>query len=132
MPNKVIRHDTGRIIAMRTFTVSFVALLVLASLTTAPFQATSLAAGAWYSGGTLHKAKMKQWSRAPYADRLATSADFVTKMLQIDGKRIPPVNQLKPIAKELEICTSAMNKDGVADNQGVATMAATCWIFMKQ
>jgi len=85
----------------------------------------------WYSGGTLHMAKMKQWSQTAYANRLATSADFVTTMLQMDGKRIPPVDQLKPIAMELETCISTSNKGGVANTQKVSTMAAACWILMK-
>src|SRR5688572_4009827 len=29
---------------------------------------------AWYEGGTLHHAKMKEWSRAEYANKLATAA----------------------------------------------------------
>ena len=89
-------------------------------------------AKAWYSGGTLHSAKMSEWSRAPYENRLATSADFVTKLLQTDGKTIPPVDELKPLARELETAISTANKDGLANNQDVATVAATCWVLMNQ
>ncbi|MFQ5641380.1 MAG: hypothetical protein ACE5IR_25655 [bacterium] len=87
---------------------------------------------AWYSGGTLHGAKMSEWSRSPYANRLATSADFVTKMMQMDGMTIPPVNQIRPMAEKLEGNISAANKDGIANSQDVATVAATCWVLMKQ
>ncbi len=87
---------------------------------------------AWYSGGTLHGATMSEWSRSPYADRLATSADFVTKMMQMDGQTIPPVDEIRPMAEQLERNISAANTDGVADNQGVATVAATCWVLMKE
>lgn len=87
---------------------------------------------AWYSGGTLHASKMTEWSRAPDADRLATSADFSTRMMQIDGTTIPPIGQLRITAEKLERCISAANQDGVADSQDVATVAATCWILLKQ
>jgi len=86
----------------------------------------------WYSGGTLHAAKMSEWSGSSYANRLATSADFVTKMMQRDGKTIPPVDHIRPLAETLERNISAANTDGVADSQDVATIAATCWILMKQ
>jgi hypothetical protein len=75
---------------------------------------------------------MSEWSRSRYANRLATSADFVTKMMQMDGMRIPPVDRLKPLAEKLERNISAANADGVADSQDVATIAATCWILMKE
>ncbi|NQT14220.1 MAG: DUF4339 domain-containing protein [Planctomycetes bacterium] len=78
---------------------------------------------AWYSGGTLHSAKMSEWSRAPYADRLATSADFVAKSMQIEGKTIPPVDQIRPLAEQLERNISAANEGGYADNQKVSTIA---------
>ncbi|HLV30993.1 MAG TPA: hypothetical protein VKY57_05430 [Chitinispirillaceae bacterium] len=86
----------------------------------------------WYSGGTLHGAKMEDWSRASYDNRLATSADFVTKMMQMDGNKIPPVDQLKPIAQTLETAITNRNKDGIADNQDVSTIAATCWILINK
>jgi hypothetical protein len=87
---------------------------------------------AWYSGGTLHDAKMSEWGRSSYANRLATSADFVTKLMQVDGTPIPPVNEIRPMAEELERNISAANSDGVADSQDVVTVAATIWVLMKQ
>jgi hypothetical protein len=53
-------------------------------------------------------------------------------MMQMDGKEIPPVDQLKPLAQRLERNISAANADGVADSQDVATVAATCWLLMKE
>jgi hypothetical protein len=85
----------------------------------------------WYAGGTLHAKKMSEWRTASYASRLATASDFVTKMMQIDGDPIPPVDSLKPKAVALENCISAAGKDGVADSQETATIGATCWIMMK-
>jgi hypothetical protein len=87
---------------------------------------------AWYSGGTLHRAKMSVWSSSSYADRLATSADFVTRMMQIDGRTIPPVEQIRPAAERLERCITAANSSGAADGQDVATVAATCWVLLQQ
>lgn len=86
----------------------------------------------WYSGGTLHNAKMNEWSRSSYADRLATSADFVTKLMQVDEMEVPSVDRLKPLAKMMERNISAANADGLANSQNVATVAATCWILMKE
>ena len=67
-----------------------------------------------------------------YANRLATSADFVTRMMQMDGMDIPPLRKIEPLAEELERNISAANKGGVANNQDIATIAETCWILMKQ
>lgn len=86
----------------------------------------------WYSGGTLHAAKMSTWSRSSYTNRLATSSDFVAKLVQVDGMRLPPVDQLKPAAEGMERCISETNSDGVADSQDAATVAAACWVLIKQ
>lgn len=86
---------------------------------------------AWYSGGTLHTAKMSAWSGSSYENRLATSSDFVVKLMQMDNMRIPPVAQLRPDAEKMERCISETNTDGVADSQNVSTVAATCWILLK-
>ena len=86
----------------------------------------------WYSGGTLHGANMEVWSRASYDDRLATSADFVTKMMQMDGKSIPPVDQLKPIAQALEAAITKSNEDGISNNENVAAIAAICWVLINK
>ena len=34
----------------------------------------------WFEGGTLHKSTIKEWRKASYANRLATSADFYSKL----------------------------------------------------
>lgn len=86
----------------------------------------------WYSGGTLHAAKMSTWSGSSYRNRLATSSDFVAKLMQMDGLRLPSVDQLKPAAEGMERCISESNSGGVADSQDVATLAAGCWVLMKQ
>ena len=93
---------------------------------------TSSKAKAWYSGGTLHSATMAKWRTATYANRLATSADFVTKMMQMDGETIPPVDQLKPRAYGLEKAISVAQREGIPDTMSVAEVAASCWILMKQ
>jgi len=87
---------------------------------------------AWYSGGTLHAANMAAWRNASYANRLATSADFVTKMMQMDGETIPPVDQLKPRAYGLEKAISTAQREGIPDTMSVAEVAASCWVLMKQ
>lgn len=88
-------------------------------------------AKAWYSGGTLHSAKMSEWSRASYPNRLATSADFVAKILETEGIAIPSVDQLKPLAQNLETAITTAHVEGVTDNEKVSTLAAACWLLIK-
>jgi len=99
---------------------------------TAPQQPPMRQQSEWYSGGTLHDAKMSAWSRSSYTNRLATSSDFVARLMQLDGMKLPPVDQLKPVAEGMERCISETNSGGVADSQDVTTVAAACWILMKQ
>lgn len=88
---------------------------------------SSTSANKWYVGGTLHRAQMREWSRASYSNRLATCADFVTGQLQREGKTITSVDELRPLAEKLELNISAANEGGAADNQDVSEIAALIW-----
>ncbi len=88
----------------------------------------------WYSGGTLHRAKMKEWSQANYSNKLATASDFTMGLLKVDGKDLMSVdieNEIKPMAINLVEGLDAANRDGIADNLDAAEVAATIWVIMK-
>jgi len=70
----------------------------------------------WYEGGTLHNKSALEWQTASREDRLATCADFVTKMWQ-DGNPRPAiadnlrtVDDVRPYAQELVDCLDAAFK----------------------
>ena len=57
--------------------------LLLVGILLAGSITTSLAAE-WYEGGTLHQSTMAQWSKGSEADKLATCADWVSKLYNED------------------------------------------------
>lgn len=77
----------------------------------------------WFEGGNLHKAKLKAWRQASYANRLATSADFIAATQKVDYGNLA---EFKSMAMELEICISAAAKGGDLDSEDVAFMGALC------
>jgi len=86
----------------------------------------------WYEGGTLHRATMREWHEASYENRLATSADFVAKLLQTDGRPVPPPDTLKPIAEDFERGMSKVASEPDAADQSAASVAATMWVLMHK
>ena len=46
----------------------------------------SSSARKWFEGGTLHRATVKEWNRATYANKLATAADMAIILPQISRK----------------------------------------------
>ncbi|VFQ43482.1 hypothetical protein [Desulfoluna butyratoxydans] len=99
---------------------------------------------AWYSGGSLHQASALSWQDADYADKLATSADFIATLW--NGKRFNPtvhnkiqsVDDIKPFAKELVVFldkATEKNPDAeqnkkVYTNQKVSDMAVMGMMMM--
>ena len=79
----------------------------------------------WYEGGTLHKATVAEWHKATYANRLATSADFVVVANRAEAER--DFSTVKPKAIELARCISESTKD-IAEIQQhkVTEYAAVC------
>ena len=45
----------------------------------------------WYSGGTLHKATVLEWSKGTEGDQLATSADFAATILKKGSETVGSV-----------------------------------------
>ena len=88
----------------------------------------------WFSGGTLHKSKMREWSRATYDNKLATAADLVIGCLKVDGVNVMIIDierELKPMAIDFARGLDNANEGGVADNQSVSEVAAMMWVLMK-
>jgi hypothetical protein len=85
----------------------------------------------WFEGGTLHKATMEQWSRATYANRLATSADFVKRLLKMNRLEPQHLASLRKVAVELEEGISAAGGPLTARKE-VTEIAATIWATMER
>lgn len=82
----------------------------------------------WFSGGTLHKSTIKQWRNATYANRLATSADYVVGYLNITN--FSDMTKIKQQATDLESCISKASEGGSADDEKVATIGAMCMVLL--
>lgn len=95
-----------------------------------PSPSASSGARRWYEGGTLHKKTMKEWRSASYADRLATTADFVTYAADKQGTAYSSIDELKPRAEALERQISAAGQGGYADTRMVSEVAAACLVLM--
>ncbi len=61
----------------------------------------------WYEGGTLHQKTALEWQSASSGDKLATCADFVTRMWQNGelkasiARKLSEVDDVRPLAQEL-------------------------------
>jgi hypothetical protein len=77
----------------------------------------------WYEGGTLHKATARQWFDATPANRLATSADFVSGILKPRS-----MAEMKAQAEEMQTCISEAAP--TSPSQSVAQLGAACAIVL--
>jgi hypothetical protein len=98
-----------------------VALLLVTS-----FAAHSIA-GEWYQGGTLHRSTAGDWKRATYGNRLATSADFVSKVAKPKPKTMAEVRRK---AVELEACITEAVADKTSDGMEIGQIGAACVILL--
>jgi len=85
-----------------------------------PKEAEKTTTSDWYKGGTLHTATFKEWSQASYTNRLATTADFVFKVFEAQGQKVPSLDKVKPLAVFMEkeissYCTKARADKKVMD-----------------
>lgn len=85
---------------------------------------------AWYEGGTLHSATVKEWREATYTDRLATAADWALTMLEKTGNKPASTDALKPFAVDLEACVTTTAAGGNAEGQRASELAAACWVLL--
>lgn len=95
--------------------------VVLLLILTAATPSTS----AWYQNGTLHRETGKVWKQATAENRLATSADFVSKVANPQS-----MEDLRMKAVGLSACISEAVADASGDNQDVSAIAAACVILL--
>lgn len=93
--------------------------LLLAVIASAAVQAE------WYQGGTLHRGVGGQWKSATAQNRLATSADFVSKVAKPES-----MEELREKATELSLCISEAVAEPSGDAQEVSAVAAACVILL--
>jgi len=98
----------------------------------------------WHENGTLHKKSALEWQTASHADKLATCADFVTKMWHDENfkpsiaNKIATVDDVRPFAQELvDFLDAAFKTDPVPEqnrirftNQTVSYTAAIGMVAM--
>lgn len=99
----------------------------------------------WYEGGTLHNASALKWQESDYANKLATSADFVSalwqkKMLKPSiQNQIQSIDNLRPFAQQLaDNLDAATKRDAdpqenikMYANQTVSDMALQLVILLE-
>lgn len=90
----------------------------------------------WYEGGTLHRATMREWRSATYANKLATAADFVSVNLREIEKSSPEgvdiERDVRPAAVKLVIQLDSISPNSFADAQTVGSVVATLTILQKR
>jgi hypothetical protein len=79
----------------------------------------------WYQNGTLHRESGGAWKSATAENRLATSADFVSKVASPRS-----MEDLREKAVTLSACISEAVGDSSGDNQEVSAIAAACVILL--
>ena len=91
----------------------------------------------WYTGGTLHKATIREWKAASYQNRLATCADFVSGTMLSRGMNAKDIDiseggSVWRSATDLETCISEGTSGlDFTDAQSVAGLATVCMVLMK-
>ena len=95
----------------------------------------------WHEDGTLSDATMKEWSKATRANKLATAADLVTKLMIIDGVEEQDIDierEVLPSAYGMVrgLDTAWSSGEGgngrLIDNQRVSEVAIAIWVLMKK
>lgn len=89
------------------------------------YSSESSTSSKWYVGGTLHKKTIADWKSATSENKLATCADFVTKVKSM------PLDELKVASYELQTCIDEATRDlPETDSQKVAEVGALCLITL--
>jgi hypothetical protein len=82
--------------------------------------------GEWYEGGTLHRAKIREWKNSDASNKLATCADYAAKVDNTVGMIV-----LKNRATELMKCIDEATRDfDSTDDMKVSEVAALCVIML--
>ena len=93
---------------------------------------TVLASTNWYSGGSLHRATIKQWNDATYSNKLATAADWTLKVPGILRELLQSgtMANLRPYASQLVECVDEAGSGKGGERIAASEMAASCMILM--
>lgn len=105
---------------MRRLLASAVAVILLSS---------SVLAGEWYQGGTLHKSTLKEWFSAPPRNRLATAGDWAAVLWK--GK-YSSMQEVKLRATQLVICLDQISDMREVHWQGASQFAVACQIAIDE
>ena len=92
---------------------------------------TSAFAAEWYEEGSLHDKRVNEWKQATYANRLATSADFVAYIFGEERVgRMGSMDALKPYVVQMMTCIDEGTKGDNIPNMQVSEVAASCTVIM--
>ena len=80
----------------------------------------------WFEGGTLHKARVTEWTSASQENKMATCADMLVAIRQANGFTYGHTNEVKKDAEKLVKCIDDKVKAGVADTTKVSALAVEC------
>lgn len=88
----------------------------------------------WYAGGSLHDAKMADWYAASYANRLATTADFLSHhLVKVRRVQFSSIDDLRRPSLELCYCMNKAGRVGIADTrERISVVAERCIAIMEQ
>lgn len=102
--------------------------MILASILAGAFVSPTVASE-WYVGGNLHRSNLATWSSASDQNRLATSADYTTAML--DGRKDwDSLEEVKVWAKQLQVCIDEVAADRSLGSVSTSEVAASCAIVL--
>ena len=80
----------------------------------------------WMIGGTLHGSKVSEWKTADEQNKLATCADFVSKLKKNKGEKYASIEEMKTDAIDMKACIDEAIKGDVVNNNDVAEIAVGC------
>jgi hypothetical protein len=78
----------------------------------------------WYSGGTLHRATIREWKVASPRNRLATAADFASRVLHP-----ATTEEVRAPAREMMECIDQAS-ESAPDYKPVSEIGAACMVLM--
>jgi len=88
--------------------------------------AATSASAQWYVGGNLHSKTMAQWHEATRANKQATLADMVGKVL-----KQPNPAAIRPKVVEVEACVNEVASEKSLRHLAVAEIVVGCMIQLK-
>jgi len=88
---------------------------------------------AWYSGGNLHSATVRQWRIATEANKLATSGDMamVNQTIKARVMNSGNIDNGLPYARQMMSCIEEASGPGVPEKQKVSELAAACLLLLN-